>query len=98
MVVQLVVLEVMQLVVLEVVPIVVVIKVVPQIMMTQDDHSGGRKRRHKRPKTAKKRRFTAEIFILFRHNPSFQITVTVSGRVLLRNDHLFTPYFYTFLE
>jgi hypothetical protein len=27
----------------------------------QDDHSGGRKRCHKRPKTAKKRRFTAVI-------------------------------------
>jgi hypothetical protein len=32
---------------------------------SQDDHSGGRKRRRKRPKTAKKCRFTAVIFTRF---------------------------------
>ncbi len=50
------------------------------------NHSGGRKRRLKRPETAIKRPFTALILTVFHHNPSFQIT----GR--------FSPYFYTFLE
>ncbi len=65
---------------------------------TQDDHFSGRKWRRKQPKTAKKRRFTAVILTLYHRNPSFQIKATVSNRFLLPSGHLFTPYFYTFLE
>ncbi len=45
-----------------------------------------------------KRRFTALIFTLFHLNPSVRITTAVSGRFLLRNDHRFTPFLYTFLD
>jgi hypothetical protein len=45
-----------------------------------------------------KRQFTALIFTVFHRDPSLQITTHVYASFLLRNDHAFTPYFYTFLE
>jgi hypothetical protein len=53
----------------------------------QDNHSGGRKR----PKTVEKRRFTAVICTLFHRNPSFQITATVSGRLMIYKSPLVLP-------
>jgi hypothetical protein len=61
---------------------------------TQDVHSG----RRNGALYTRKRRFTALIFILFRRNLSVRITTAVSGRFLLRNDHRFTPFLYTFLD
>jgi hypothetical protein len=46
----------------------------------------------------RKRRFTALIFTLFHRNPSVRIMTAVSGRFLLRNDHRFTPFLYTYLD
>jgi hypothetical protein len=60
----------------------------------QDVHSG----RRNGALYGRKRWFTALIFTLFHRNPSVRITTAVSGRFLLWNDHLFTPFLYTFLE
>jgi hypothetical protein len=61
---------------------------------TQDVHSG----RRNGALNDRKRRFTALIFTVFHRNPSVRITTAVSGRFLLRNDHRFTPFLYTFLD
>jgi hypothetical protein len=64
------------------------------IITTQDVHSG----RRNGALYGRKRRLTALIFTLFHRNPSVRITTAVSGRFLLRNDHRFTPFLYTFLD
>jgi hypothetical protein len=57
----------------------------------QDVHSDGQKRRRKRPETTIKRRITAWIFTVYRHNPSSRIT----GRFFARKrSSFFTLFIY----